>query len=160
MITPRGAAIGLHGWTCTNTPAVPSRVLSLLSYMQRYFFNASRGGGTRTQRSSAPNERTSGVVNAGGHRLTRGTASRSSQSMESNHPIRGYEPRPCTSTDCVFVSVTGIEPVLPVGETGVLTAVRHRHERDRVWKPAMDVIPPKGSAGPPAPDPWSGSVWS
>ena len=23
-----------------------------------------------------------------------------SQSMESNHPIRGYEPRPCASTDC------------------------------------------------------------
>jgi hypothetical protein len=23
-----------------------------------------------------------------------------SQSMDSNHPVRGYEPRPCTSTDC------------------------------------------------------------
>ena len=66
----------------------------------------------------------------------------SSQSMESNHPIRGYEPRPCTSTDCVGV----IEPSgnFRAPECGSLDGL----------------FPYEESAGPPASDPWSGSVWS
>jgi hypothetical protein len=63
--------------------------------------------------------------------LLRVNACRWSQSMESNHPIRGYEPRPCTSTDCEILRArvrkprlgfslrgkcrtTGVGPVMPL----------------------------------------------
>jgi hypothetical protein len=41
-----------------------------------------------------------------------------SQSMESNHPIRGYEPRPCTSIDCEYLRARVRKPRLGVSLTG------------------------------------------
>lgn len=79
-----------------------------------------------------------GVVNADGHRLTRGTAS--SERKFSAHPsveaTRGFL---CKEVPCGMrvglrrvvareASVTGIEPVLSVRETEVLAAVRHRQK--------------------------------
>lgn len=62
--------------------------------------------------------------------------------MESNHPIRGYEPRPCTSIDC----------------EGVRGGARSetRSSRARVEKPRW-VFPSEESAGPPASDPYDRS---